>query len=65
VVSLSHNSDFVLVGVVEKYGPVPVLVHDHSYVATEVDTAHVSVDHFGAEVGNSELEEVELESGNY
>jgi len=50
---------------VEKYGPVPVLVHDHSYVATEVDTAHVSVDHFGAEVGNSELEEVELESGNY
>jgi len=47
---------------VGKYGPAPVIVHDHNFVVIEVDTDHVSVDHFGSEVDNSELEEVELGS---
>ena len=42
-----------------------VLGHDRNFVAIEVDTDHVSVDHFGSEVDNSELEEVELGSRNY
>ena len=50
-----------------KYGPAPVIVHDHNLVVIAVDIAHVSVDHFGAEPDNvdSEFEGVELGSGNY
>jgi len=67
VVSLCHNSDFVLVGAVGKYGPAPVLVHDHNYVATEVDTDHAWVDHSGSEPDNvdSEFEFEEVGLGNY